>query len=80
MLPFLEYGGVPLLGWSKGRKLQAQLALVPLACWGQGVEAGGAWELQIVMEKGLVLQASCLGVLLGFMVFRKCFAVEEQFL
>lgn len=42
------------------------------------MEAGGTWELQIVMEKELVLQASLSGVLLCFMVFRKCFAVEEQ--
>lgn len=72
----------PSPGLVQGQEAAGSAGTCPpaLACWGQGVEAGGAWELQIVMEKELVLQASCLGVLLCFMVFRKCFAVEEQFL
>lgn len=57
-------------------KLQAQLAPVPfLGPGGQRVVADGLWELKF-MEKQLVFH----GTLFCFMVFRKCSAMEEQFL
>lgn len=62
----------------QGRKLQTQLALVPsLGWWGQGGEAGGAWELEDSYgETADASDKSLLGTLFCFMVFRKCCAVR----
>lgn len=77
LLPFVEYRDVPLSGWSKGRRLQTQLALISsLGWWGQ---AAGAWELEESYGTVGASGKSLSGILFCSMVCRKCSALEGEF-